>query len=274
LKRPSRRSILRGLACCGVAAIGIDTLAVEPRWLSVSERDVPVPGLPTALEGLIIAQLSDLHLSAIGSIEEQVLAAIRSRQPAFVFISGDAVEETASLSTLSELVSQIRTASAAQVFATMGNWEHWGSVSFSALQQVYAAAGATLLGNEGRVVDRAIVLIATDDHCTGADDLGAALRFTPEAGDVRLLLTHAPGLLDRLPAGASPFHQAFAGHTHGGQVRPGFALWTPPGSGRYVAGAYETSCGPAYVSRGIGTSVLAARLGCRPELPFFRLVRA
>jgi len=274
VKRLTRRNVLRGLACCGVAAVGVDAFVVEPRWLSVTERSVPVPDLPAGLEGTTIAQLSDLHLSRLGSLEEQVVEAVRERQPAYILVSGDAVEKSSALPALTELVAQLRGACRATVFATMGNWEHWGGVPFQALHQAYKDAGATLLGNEGRLVDNAIVLIATDDHCTGGDDLGAALRFTPETGDVRLLLTHAPGIFDRMPAGALPFHLALAGHTHGGQARPGFALWTPPGSGRYVAGAYETSCGPAYVSKGIGTSVLAARFGCRPELPFFRLIRA
>jgi hypothetical protein len=54
----------------------------------------------------------------------------------------------------------------------------------------------------------------------------------------------------------------------------GAAVWVPPGSGRFRAGMYATASGPLHVSRGIGTSVVPARLTCRPELPIFRLVAA
>jgi predicted MPP superfamily phosphohydrolase len=65
-----------------------------------------------------------------------------------------------------------------------------------------------------------------------------------------------------------------AGHTHGGQIRAGsLAPFVPPGSGRFVAGWYETEMGPLYVSRGTGTSIVPARFCCRPELPVFELVR-
>jgi len=58
-----------------------------------------------------------------------------------------------------------------------------------------------------------------------------------------------------------------AGHTHGGQLAVGkHALYTPRGSGSFVAGWYQTQWGVLYVSRGVGTSVLPMRLGARPEL--------
>jgi len=66
---------------------------------------------------------------------------------------------------------------------------------------------------------------------------------------------------------------ALAGHTHGGQIRMTeyFAPVRPRGSGRFVSGWYELATGPAYVSRGTGTSIVPARFSCRPELPVFRL---
>ncbi len=266
--------MLKFAACCGFAAVGVDALVVEPGWLDVTERDVPVPDLPQALEGFRIAQLSDLHLSSLGGLEAKVLAAIRERDVRLVAITGDAIESSSAFGALSELVREITRDRSVQVIATMGNWEHWGGVGFEALATRYKDVGGLLFGNEGHLLSTGVLLVATDDHCVGNADLGTALRATPNARAPRILLTHAPGHLDHPPEGAPRFHLCLAGHTHGGQVRPGFAPWTPPGSGRFVSGHYDTPAGPAYVSRGIGTSVLGARLLCRPELPIFRLVRA
>ena len=49
---------------------------------------------------------------------------------------------------------------------------------------------------------------------------------------------------------------------------------TPPGSGHFVAGWYDDTLAPMYVSRGIGTSVYPLRFRCRPELPIFTLTPA
>ncbi|MEJ7730346.1 MAG: metallophosphoesterase family protein [Polyangiaceae bacterium] len=276
LKPPSgwrgdrRRWLQLALGCCGGAGAAW-ALGVEPRWLEVTEHRIPVPGLPQALEGFAVAQLSDLHLSGVAGIHERVLDELRQRAPQLVVVTGDAVEDTAHLPALGELCAALRTPGR-QVIATRGNWEHWGQVPVEELRAVYQRATARLLINEPLALD-GVTVMAIDDACSGHADAEAAMRSAAPA-PARLLLTHAPGILDELPASAPRFDLALAGHTHGGQVRAGTAtVWVPPGSGRFRAGRYQTAQGPAYVSRGIGTSVLAVRMMCRPELPIFRLVR-
>jgi len=65
---------------------------------------------------------------------------------------------------------------------------------------------------------------------------------------------------------------SMAGHTHGGQIAiANKAIFTPPGSGRFVAGWYMTPWGELYVSKGVGTSVLPMRIGARPEIAVFEM---
>jgi hypothetical protein len=157
-------------------------------------------------------------------------------------------------------------------FAVVGNWEHWGKVNMSVLAEAFQKTGVRLLGNEHVKLGEGVVLVATDDACSGHACAADAVRGLPKA-ELKLLATHAPILLDTTQGGPR-FDLAVAGHTHGGQVRvPGFGPWVPPGSGRFLAGMYETAVGKAWVSRGVGTSVVPARLGCRPELAVFRFVR-
>ena len=42
----------------------------------------------------------------------------------------------------------------------------------------------------------------------------------------------------------------------------------------YLAGWYSAGLARMYISRGIGTTRIALRLGCRPEVPVFRLACA
>lgn len=269
--RLDRRRFLQVVGCCAAAGAALDVFVIEPAWLEVVEKDVPLPKLPPQLNGFRIAHLSDLHLHTLGRIHDAVFAAIRRAQPDLIVITGDSIEDSAALPVLTEFCRELAT-SGRDVVATVGNWEHWGHIDMATLAQAYSRGGATLLGNESRRLTSGIDVTATDDHCSGYDDVKAALRNAP-ANAMRLLLTHAPGIFDKLPPEVPAFALGLAGHTHGGQVRAlGAPLWAPPGSGRFRSGMYETDKGPIYVSRGIGTSVVSARFTCRPELPIFRLV--
>jgi hypothetical protein len=267
----TRRRLLRATAAAALGAAG-DAFALEPRWLEVSRHDVPVEGLPAALHGLTIAQLSDVHLGGLGALHEAAFAAVRAADPALVVLTGDIVDNDVHLPALGELCRRLG-APGRWLVAIRGNWEHWNGVSPDALAATYGEAGVRLLANEHATLAPGVVVAAIDDACSHHDDAGAALRGLPQA-EARVLVTHAPGVLDRAPPSAPRFGLAMAGHTHGGQVRAGpTPIMLPPECGRFLAGPYDTPFGRAYVSRGVGTSVIHARFFCRPELPIFRLVQ-
>ena len=220
-----------------------------------------------------MVHLSDLHLRSLDRIHDALWATIRKIEPNLIVLTGDCIESPSAMSVLQDFCRAL-VASDRDILATLGNWEHWGHVDVDFLRRAYARVGVRLLGNESIVLHRAMTIVATDDSCSAHDDARAALRDAP-SNPVRLFLTHAPGIFDKLPPDAPKFDLGLAGHTHGGQVRPlGFPIRLPPESGRFIAGDYITPKGPIYVSRGIGTSILPARFLCRPELAVFRWVNA
>ena len=268
-KRPTRRQFLRGAAAVG-SVMAVDGFAIEPRWLDVVVHRVAVERLPASMEGYRIAQVTDVHLTSLGMLHESIARALDSLHPQLVALTGDVVDSAATLPTLTALCRMF-TRPGRTLVATAGNWEHWGNVSLDALDEAYRRGGATFLGNESRTLG-GLHLATTDDGCTDRADLARALRDLPHEHP-RVLLTHAPGVLDTPPEPPPLCDLALAGHTHGGQVRVPFTAVTPPGSGRFVAGFYDTPYGRAYVSRGVGTSILPVRFLNRPELPVFELVR-
>jgi len=102
--------------------------------------------------------------------------------------------------------------------------------------------------------------------------LGAERLTMP--GAVNVLLSHNP---DVFPVASKQGYQlTIAGHTHGGQVRIeilrpdiNVARFCTP----YVAGLYRRDGAAVFVSRGIGTIALPARLGAPPEVNLLRLCR-
>jgi hypothetical protein len=158
----------------------------------------------------------------------------------------------------------------------MGNWEHAMGVTREDMERTCAAAGAVFLKNDvhliGEVSER-LALVGLDDPRSGTPDPARALRDVP-GGSVEVWGFHAPGYADRLRRKSfPPPHLMLAGHTHGGQIRvPPLPAITPRGSGRFVAGWYRDTFAPLFVSRGIGTSDVRARLLCPPEIGLVTLV--
>ena len=89
---------------------------------------------------------------------------------------------------------------------------------------------------------------------------------------VNILLSHNP---DVFPVAARQGYQlTIAGHTHGGQITVEILhqnlsiarFYTP-----YVYGLYREGDAAVYVTRGIGTVGVPARLGAPPEIALIRL---
>lgn len=136
------------------------------------------------------------------------------------------------------------------------------------LETVLKDAGFRLLRNAAADVGGVTVL--------GVDDaLFGEARWDQfrdqDYGPSVLSLMHEPDFIGQMPRAVG---LQISGHSHGGQVclPGGFAMKTPLGARRYVAGFYPEAVSPVYVSRGIGVSGLQFRLYCPPEVSLLTLV--
>jgi predicted MPP superfamily phosphohydrolase len=244
------------------------SLLVEPFWIQVNTYPMASNG-----NSLIrVVQLSDLHLRGIGIREKKVLDQLHGLHPDLIIFSGDIVDRPGSMESLEQFLAMTPDSNK---FAVMGNWEYWGSIDRERLAAIYKKHSVSLLINarsDIQVRGQKIGVVGLDDFTAGSPKIDGLIS----SGDIGplLLIEHSPGFFEEKGEARQSQKNSgmlcLSGHTHGGQVSFfGIPLWTPPGSGSFTAGWYETNRCKLYVSRGIGTSSLPIRFWTRPEIAVF-----
>jgi predicted MPP superfamily phosphohydrolase len=269
-----RRFIAAGLMTAAAVSIPFADAEATNR-VRVNRIPLPVPGLPAALSGTTIAQVSDLHLfePEPHAAARHALEALHREHPDLLVLTGDQWDRRAGAHALEQWLRALPRN--LPVVAVLGNHEYSAGVSAKQATRIHARGGAELLVNRFVMLPLRggrMQLAGLDDMRYGSPDaLAAAQGLDPDVPQIWLL--HEPGQLDRTvwPDGPLPL-LTLAGHTHGGQIRcPGVPPILPQGSGRYLSGRYQTERGTFYVSRGVGTSTPRMRVLCPAELPIFEL---
>jgi predicted MPP superfamily phosphohydrolase len=276
----TRRQVVEaagGVAMIGATGSMLGWGAVRGRHaFELTELPVRIAALPRALDGYTIVQISDLHVGTyVGERElDEGFERVRAAKPDLVVVTGDLVDFDPLYAPLvARKIADL--APRDGVFAALGNHDDYtgADVVASALR----TAGVTPLVNEGRVVRAhdggGFALLGVDDlwstrYGRVGPRLDRALAGVPEALP-RILLSHQPQTI-RMWAGRVALQ--LSGHTHGGQINPGFRpaeLFMP-----YVAGTYRVGGSVLYVNRGFGTVGPPSRVGAPPEVTRIVLVAA
>lgn len=252
----------------------------EARRLHITRVEVPIAGLPEALDGFEIIHLSDLHLTGYGPYEQELLRALRPLSARIVVFTGDFLGGPGGADALIPILMEVGRDRIA--FGVLGNHDYRPPVNTRALARDLARAGVRLLVNDSDVVverGHRLRFIGVDDPHTGRANVQQAMAtLPPPAGDKPepvILLAHSPDVL--LDADAADADLILAGHTHGGQIclPGGYPLFTNTRLGKkFASGLVQESSTPMFVTRGIGTSSISVRLFCPPEIAVIRLVRA
>jgi uncharacterized protein len=267
-----RRQFLAGVGAAGVA-VAADAFGFEAHRVLLSRHEVRIPGLASGLNGLRIAQVTDVHFPGNRIAARAALDLLGQERPDIVLLTGDMTESRRAMQDVRTFAAEARGSLA--TVALLGNWEYQASATGTLALDTYRSAGVDLLVNQSKTVDvggAPLTLVGLDDPVLGRPDLSKARRDVVR-GSTEIWLVHAPGFVDNLDGGieASPAF-VLAGHTHGGQIRiPLVPPIKPIGAGRFLEGWYYDTFAPLYVSRGVGTTGIPARFRCPPELPIFTL---
>lgn len=255
------------LAAGTFGVIGYGGLRVA-RDLQVREVELHLPGLPPALEGMTLVQLTDIHVGLFTG--ERDFAAVLERANALradaMVLTGDLVDNNpAHVPEAMRLFARLRARWG--VFGSLGNHDYF--TGYQAVWRGLERAGVRMLVNQGVLLPEGgregVVLAGLDDLWAPRavrgrrPDLRAALRGLPPDGP-RVVLAHNPKTFDSVSRWVGLM---LSGHTHGGQVNPmGIGrLWLS-----YIAGHYERDGGQLFVSTGLGLTGPPVRFNAPPEV--------
>ena len=248
------------------------------RTASVRNVEVPIAGLPAALHGFTIVQISDLHVGPTvkAAYVRAVVDRINTLDADAVAITGDLVDGRVQdlahdVAPLADLRSRHGS------FFVTGNHEYYsGAAEWIALLR---GLGLTVLLDEHVVLDHGgaqLVLAGVADFsarhfiATHRSDPRAAMAGAPRGAGLRVLLAHQPRSADA--AADAGFDVQLSGHTHGGQFWPWnllVKLQQP-----FVAGLHRLRSLWVYTSRGTGYWGPPLRLGAPSEITRLRFVTA
>jgi uncharacterized protein len=244
----------------------------------VRNVEVPINGLPAALHGFCIVQISDLHVGPTvkGRFVRAVVDRINTLDADAVAITGDLVDGrvqdlASDVAPLADLRSRHGS------FFVTGNHEYYsGAVEWIALLRTL---GLTVLLDEHVVLDHGgaqLVMAGVADFsarhfiASHKSDAQAAMAGAPRSVGLRVLLAHQPRSAEA--AADAGFDVQLSGHTHGGQFWPWnlFVRLQQP----FVAGLHRLRTLWVYTSRGTGYWGPPLRLGAPSEITRLRFVAA
>ena len=279
---PGRRRLIQttgnALMAAPLAVMGYGTF-VERSDFRVREVDVPLADLPADLDGLRVLQLSDIHLSIFLREDElaRVIGQSNELKPHLAVVTGDLI--SANGDPLDACLHQLKRLRAdAGIFGCLGNHERFAGVE-DYTTRAAARLGIDFLRDRARPLrfgGSTLNLAGVDYQRMGQKNLylrNAGALVKP--GTCNLLLSHNP---DVLPVAARQgWDFVLSGHTHGGQVTVEILdrsfspahFFTP-----FVYGLYRAGRAAEYVTRGIGTIGVPARIGAPPEISLLRLRKA
>jgi uncharacterized protein len=228
--------------------------------------------LPHGFDGFRILHLSDLHTDMSHPAMDRVIELLADLDYDICVLTGDFRAKTfGPFEAALEGVARVRMSLKGPLYGVLGNHDTVRMVP--ALEDM----GIRMLMNELEVIERSgerLYLAGIDDaHFFRVDNIEKAAADVP-AGAFSVLLSHTPEIYRQ--AAHAGFDVLLAGHTHGGQIclPRGIPITLDSKLPRAMgAGAWMHHTMMGYTSIGAGSSVVAVRLNCLPEITLHQLAR-
>jgi len=271
MKQTSKsKSNRRNLTLIVLAGMSVVFLYWQNNDILTTRIDYENKKIPTAFNGFVIVQISDLHNMRFGKDQNVLLKQIRDTNPDLIAVTGDVIDNIRT--DFAVAMEFLRGAvQIAPVYYVPGNHEARIS-NYDELVRLMRDAGVNILENKQIRLEREGTSIELtgiiDPFFQAAEDSLESLDFS-DPSVFRILLSHRPELI-KLYA-SNKIDLVLTGHAHGGQIRIPYLMagLIAPNQGffpKYTSGLYIASETTEIVSRGLGNSTFPFRVFNRPEI--------
>ena len=238
--------------------------------IEIRHIDIRLPQLPSLFDGYTILQISDLHVDMNSGAMQRLIELLPALAYDLCVLTGDYRGKTfgpfdATIAGMARMCAHI----VGPIYGVLGNHDSVRMVP--ALEEM----GIRMLLNEAETLERndqRINLVGIDDaHYYRVDNIEKATSQFPH-DEFSILLSHTPEIYRQ--AVHADFDLLLSGHTHGGQIcLPGAIPITLDSvlPRRMGSGLWKYGDMVGYTSVGVGSSMLAARINCPPEITLHRL---
>jgi predicted MPP superfamily phosphohydrolase len=281
--RMSRRGFLAGVGrTVPVAAVATSVAGVAngASGFVVRREEFRIEGLPPALDGFRIGQITDVHVGAFidAAYVRKAVEAVNAEGVDLQVMTGDLIDDLSQLD--ATFASLDRCIAPHGMLAILGNHEHWrGLPEVVAKYRSVAPRGKLkLLVNESVVIEHRgakLRIVGVDYPVAEPGEARSTVMarhaerafLGTTAAETIVCLAHHPDFFSY--ASARGARLTIAGHTHGGQLAflgiPAFSFVF-----KYILGRYRQTENHLYVSGGTG-HWLPFRVGVPAEVTILTL---
>jgi predicted MPP superfamily phosphohydrolase len=249
---PSESTTIRTCAAALAFLLSLVGFIQGHRAPTLTDYEVALAGLPRELEGIVLVQLSDLHLGNILGKRwlGKIIARVNALKPDIIVITGDLVDgNVGRVEPLRESLQRLH--APLRVWAVSGNHEFYAGLARSI--RLFENAGFNVLRDANKQAAPGLTIAGVDDLTsrTPLDPVNHPITngLANRAPGATILLSHSP--LDAGKAACAGVGLMLSGHTHNGQIWP--FNYLVRSRYRLLSGRYEINGMTAIVSRGIGT---------------------
>jgi len=240
------------------------------RALGVSHLEVPVRGLPRALDGLRVVHLSDLHIGqhlGLAELAEHV-ARVNALAPDVICLTGDLVDRPETCAQAFPTLAGLGARHG--VFVTLGNHDVYAGAEIvtAALRRLTPFRVLRDERCDLEIDGEVLTLLGIDDlgrdWARGVLEHPALPPLAAGIGEARpfIVLSHRPDCFPQAARlGAALM---LSGHTHGGQLALPWPARRPRNLAEFISafdrGLYREGDATLYVNRGLGFTGQKIRL--------------
>ena len=263
-----------------ISAIVFYAFYYGPKGINVKEINVINEKIPTSFYGYKIVQLSDIHYKTTvdKSDLKKIIKKVNKVKPNIVIISGDILDKKVKYTSddVNDLVDALNTIEAKYQYVITGDHDF----NQKTFKDVINKTSFKLLDNTYDIIydktNDAMLIggISTQREHIDVLNKVSTIEDAIKTNDTKynILIMHEPNNVEDI--NKDNFQLILAGHTHNGELNiPYFKKFIiPRKDNSYTELKYQYGDSVMYISSGIGTTNIKARIFNKPSFNLYRLL--